>query len=347
MDFDLEQFCHGIPKIELHCHLYGTIRKNTFIDLNKAAGSPLNKQEIEEFYFRGEKPIGVLRIFRALDQYLIRSPNDLYRITSEYLEFAHLHNVHYTEFFWNPTGTVKVSKIPYLDATNGILKAMKDNEHKIKSRLINSIDREASSESATEMVTWMIENKNPLVIGIGIDYRETLGPPGNFIEAYNLAKNAGLKCTAHAGEFGCPSSYIKTAVEDLKVDRIDHGYTVLEDELLLEACKLKNLIFTVVPSNSYYLRTLSPDEWAKKHPIRFMKSKGLKIFPNTDDPAFHQVTPTKSWMMMVECFDYTINDLQEFVLNSIEAAWLNNEELKEEWRTRCNNYFESQKSVHQ
>src|SRR5436190_14192571 len=122
----LDQFLHAIPKVELHCHLYGTVRQATFADLNRRAGSPLAEKEIAGFYTRGDKPGGVLRVLRALDASLVRVPDDLYRITLEYLQDAAAHNVRHAEFSWNPTGTVKVSRIPYADAQRAIVDAIRD-----------------------------------------------------------------------------------------------------------------------------------------------------------------------------------------------------------------------------
>lgn len=334
--------CRGIPKVELHCHLFGTIQKDTFIDLNDEAGKPFTDTDIAEFYTRGEKPVGVLRIFRGMDEHLIRRLSHLYRLTIEYLRSVASHNVVYCEFFWNPTGTVHVSGIPYLKAQSAITAAIEDaqKDYGIQSRLIVSIDREAPPLQAEEMVNWMIKYRSPLVVGIGIDYRENEGPPQLFKKAYLEAINAGFKVTAHAGEFGCPSSHIATAVNDLRVHRVDHGYTVLEDPDLIATCIEKDIIFTVVPTNSYYLRTLDPKEWAQRHPIRFMKKAGLKIFPNTDDPAFHQVTPTRAWAMMVECFDYDYDDLLEFALNGVDACFLDDMGTLAMWKAQIVDYFD-------
>ena len=63
----LEQFLHAMPKVELHCHLLGTVRRATFEALVRRAGAPISMAEIESFYARGEKPVGVLRVLRALD----------------------------------------------------------------------------------------------------------------------------------------------------------------------------------------------------------------------------------------------------------------------------------------
>jgi adenosine deaminase len=232
------------------------------------AGAPLAADEIEGFYTRGEKPVGVLRVLRALDAQLVRSPGDLYQLTLEYLQDAAAHNVRYAEFFWNPTGTVHGSGIPYAMAQAAIVRAIQDaqQEFGITGRLIAAIDREASPEAAVEMVAWVRAHRCDEVIGIGIDYREVDRPPELFAEAYAAATAAGLKTTAHAGEFGMPWTNVRTALDVLQVDRIDHGYTVVDQPDFARQCAERGVIFTVVPTNSYYLRTLPPERWAHRPP---------------------------------------------------------------------------------
>jgi adenosine deaminase len=87
-----------------------------------------------------------------------------------------------------------------------------------------------------------------------------------------------------------------------------------------------------VPTNSYYLRTLPPERWALDHPIRRMPGLGLRVHPNTDDPTMHRVTPTGAWLKMVRDFDFGVDDLRGFMLNGIDAAWVD-EGTRRDWRT--------------
>lgn len=329
----LEQFVRAIPKVELHCHLFGTVRQDTFRALAAKTNNVVTPEEIDAFYTRGEKPVGVLRVLRALDAHLIVAPADLYCLTYEYLEDAHSHGVRYAEFFWNPTGTVRVSGIRYEAAQDAIVAAIRDarRDFGVIGRLIPSIDREAPPEEALQMVEWMKEFRAPEVIGIGIDYRENDRPPELFLQAYRAAREAGFKCTAHAGEFGMPWMNVATAVDALKVDRVDHGYTIVDNPELARQYAERGLVFTVVPTNSYYLRTLAPERWALDHPIRAMAELGLKLHPNTDDPTLHHVTPTGAWLMMRE-FGFGIDDLRQFMLNGLDGAWID-EATRQAWRT--------------
>jgi len=329
----LEQFLRAIPKVELHCHLFGTVRQATFEALNTGAGRPLSDEEIAGFYTRGEKPVGVLRVLRALDAQLVRAPDDLYRLTIEYLEDAAAHQVRHSEFSWNPTGTVHASGIAYARAQDAIVQAIRDADRQfgIQGRLIAAIDREASPEAAVEMVEWVAAHRCEEVVGIGIDYREVDRPPELFEAAYALARRSGLKTTAHAGEFGMPWTNVRTALDVLRVDRIDHGYTVVDAPEFARECAQRGVLFTVVPTNSYYLRTLPPDRWARDHPIRRMPGLGLRIHPNTDDPTLHQVTPTQAWLMMTRDFGFSLDQLREFTVNGIDGAWVD-EAQKRRWR---------------
>lgn len=259
--------------------------------------------------------MGVLRVLRALDAWLLKMPDDLHRISYEYLQDAAAHQVRYADFFWNQTGTARDSGIPYAQAQAAIVRAIADAQTDcgIVGRLVPAIDREATPAEALEMVEWLIAHRHPHVPGIGIDYREVDRPPELLAEAYAAARRAGLKTTAHAGEFGMPWTNVQAAVELLKVDRIDHGYTIVDNPKFAQQCAERGIVFTVVPTNSYYLRTLAPERWALDHPIRRMNALGLRIHPNTDDPTLHHVTPTQAWHMMVRDFGFELKKEPEHV----------------------------------
>ncbi len=329
----LFDFLRAMPKVEIHCHLLGTVRHATFRELaaraaRRATGRgepvPLTEQDVDAFYIRGDKPVGVLKALRALDTHLLATPDDLHRITYEYLQDAASHNVRHAEFFWNPTGTARDSGIAYPVALQAIVRAIADAraDHGIAGWLIPAIDREASPQDAIDMVQWVVAHRCDEVLGIGIDYSEVDRPPEMFAPAYAMARRAGLRTTAHAGEFGMPWTNVQTAVELLQVDRIDHGYTIVDQPAFARRCADRGIVFTVVPTNSYYLRTLPRERWALDHPIRRMPGLGLRVHPNTDDPTLHRVTPTQAWHMMVRDFGFSIDDLRGFMANGLDGAWM-------------------------
>jgi adenosine deaminase len=337
-----DSFFRALPKVELHCHLLGTVQRATLTDWVRRERAPISMAEIESFYTRGEKPVGVLRVLRALERELMRQPEDLERLALEYLQAAAAHRVRYAEFFWNPTGAARDSGIAYADGLAAIRRAIAHAETAfgITGRLIPAIDREASPAEALEMVGWVVAHPCDEVVGLGIDYRETDRPPELFAEAYALARRHGLKATAHAGEFGCPWTNVRTAVEMLQVDRIDHGYTVVDAPDFARELAARGIVFTVVPTNSYYLRTLPPERWAHDHPIRSMPDLGLAIHPNTDDPTLHLVTPTQAWQKMHDDFGFGVDELRAFMRHGLAAAWID-EATRARWRAEFETAFEA------
>jgi adenine deaminase len=327
------KFFLRLPKVELHCHLLGTVRQATFSDLVRKHRAPLSSQDVDGFYRREGKPAGVLRVLRALERHLLLEPDDFRRIAYEYLEDAARAGVRHAEFFWNPTASLRDTGLSYESMQTAILCGMAEarTDFDISSLLIPSIDREAAAGQAVEMVRLMLASRHESVAGIGIDYRETDRPPELFRAAFHLAKANGLRATAHAGEFGTPWAHVATVVDELQVDRVDHGYTVIDNAELVKRCVDKGIVFTVVPTNSYYLRTLAPERWALDHPLRRMLERGLRVHPNTDDPALHHISPAGSWELMFSHFGCTPADLREMLLNGIDGSWVP-EDRKRTWR---------------
>jgi adenosine deaminase len=334
VDAAQRQFFRALPKVELHCHLLGAVRRETFTDMVRERGAPITEAEIAAFYARGEKPVGVLRVLRALEQHLLLEPDDFRRITYEYLQDAAAESVRHAEFFWNPTATIRDTGLAYGEVQAGILAGLREAraDFGISALLIPSIDREAEPARAVEMVEMMLAHRDPAVAGVGIDYRENDRPPELFLEAYALARRHGLKTTAHAGEFGMPWTNVETAVDRLKVDRVDHGYTIIDNPDLARRYAERGIVFTVVPTNSYYLRTLDPERWAIDHPIRAMSALGLKLHPNTDDPTLHNVSPAGAWELMYSHLGYGLDDLRVMMLNGLDGCWAD-EDQRAQWRS--------------
>lgn len=337
----LETQFRRLPKVELHCHLLGTVRESTFREWVFREKAPISEAEILSFFGHTKDSLGAIRVLRALDRWLIKLPDDLWRLTYEYLESAARHQVRYSEFFWNPTGTLASGSMTYSQALPAILEAMRaaQKDFGILSALIPAIDREAPARAALEMVQAVTERANELVVGIGIDYKEPEGPPELFVDAFTLARQRGLKTTAHAGEFGCPATNIKTCIQLLKVDRLDHAYTAVEDPAVASLISDLGLLVTVVPTNSYYRRILPADRWAHDHPIRKMPDLGLAIHPNTDDPTLHRVTPTQAWLMMHRDFQFNLQQIKSFMLNGVEGAWLD-PSIKLRWKSEFTHQFQ-------
>jgi adenosine deaminase len=316
----LRRFCLALPKVDLHVHLLGAVRPATFAELAARPGATLPADEAHDFYERPEK--GAIRVLRALEQRIPLTPADLHRIAYEHLADFVAEGVRHSEIFWNPTGTARL--FPYAQGADAILAGFEDaaRDFGVTALLIPAVDREDTPEAALQLVEWMGAHRRDGIVGLGMDYREEGHPPEKFWRAYAEAGRLGFRRIAHAGEFGCHPRNIATALDLLGCERIDHGYTVLEDAALAARCAERGIVFTVVPTNSYYRRTLPPDRWAQDHPIRRMPAAGIAIHPNTDDPPLHRITPSGCWEMMARDFGFGLAALRGFMLNGLRGSFL-------------------------
>ncbi|MGF1701764.1 adenosine deaminase [Photobacterium makurazakiensis] len=328
----LDQFYHQFPKADLHYHLLGGVRLETMLHFASKYNVPLSETEAKCYYRAHQHETGIVKggIEALTFLYeLMREPEDYYRVLVEVAEDAHACGVRYIETFWNPSDT----NLSYRDATIALVEAIDQVERDMGLiiRLIPSINREKAPEIAVDMVEDMITYPHPYVLGIGIDYKEHNAPVENFWKAYRLASDNNLKLTAHCSEFGLHWRNVETGLELINVDRIDHGYTIIDNPKLTEKYAEQGVPFTVIPSNTYYF-TQWPEreEWSRHHPIRAMAKAGLNIIPCTDDWHIHNTTSANCYRVMVEDFGFDLDSLRQMMVNSIHASWMP-ESVKQQW----------------
>jgi adenosine deaminase len=189
----------------------------------------------------------------------------------------------YVEFFFSPHAH-QAFGVAYPTMIEGILAGMRDAEtdKKVRSRLIPAHSRELGVERGFAFLDMVLGHRPDEVIGIGLDYLEAPFPPAPFAPVWKKAREAGLHVTAHAAESG-PASNVRDSLDYLKVERIDHGYHIVDDPALVAHCRDLGTYFTCCPSTST-VTTPYRDLSAADHPIRRMVDAGLNVTINSDDP---------------------------------------------------------------
>ncbi len=320
----LADFYRLIPKVELHYHLLGGVRLATMLDLARKYAVPLTERDAKCYYRAHQAETGEARGgIAALECLygLMREADDYARVLEEVAEDAHACAVRYLELFWNPSDTVPATA----DVVAALASAIARVEARfgMRVRLIASINREKSPEAAAAMVREVALLAHPLVIGVGIDYREENASIERFWKAYRLAAAAGLRLTGHCSEFGLHWRNVETGVELIGLDRIDHGYTIVDNPELAARYALEGVPFTVVPSNTWYLRQWPEHaEWRRRHPIRAMGQLGLSIVPATDDWHIHATDAANCYRTLVEDFGFDLDSLRAMLEVSVRASWL-------------------------
>lgn len=319
-----------MPKAELHVHFTGTLQK-TVLEGFARKYEVDERESIEKAFDR----TGYNNVLTALKlaSHLMREPDDLRAVAYDTQRDAAKNGVRYREMFWNPTDHEEIGGLSYASAQQGLVAGLIDAQKDagIVGRLIPSIDRSGSPECAVRMVEEVIAHPSEYTLGIGMDYLESDGAPEHFWKAYRLAHDSGLYCTAHAGEDGAHPRNIETCLDLLNCSRVDHGYTVLEDEELTQRCLDEDIVFNVVPSNSYYSDVLEGQDWSIVHPIRHMVDRGLKLTIASDDPPLHETDPGRAYIVTVQELGASLDDVRGFIANSIDGSWAP-ESAKKKWR---------------
>lgn len=329
---NIHRFLHEIPKVELHCHLEGSVKASTFVELARKNGVSLPAYHDARELYEYRDFQHFLEIYQKVCHSVL-TREDFQRITYESLGEAVDSGIRHREMFWSPTDHLEAG-VEYQVALRGIIDGINDAEADfgITCLLIADINREGSPETGVEMVELVIEHLCDEVIGVGLDYNEAGNPPEKFWKAFRMAEQAGLHRTAHVAEMGGHPRNVETCLDLLRCDRLDHGYRILEDEALTQRCVQEEVVFTVVPTAHRFalMDEKGVVHW-DKHPIKEMAAKGLKIVINSDDPAMMKIDPAGAYKHAKTHFGFQPADIRQFVLNGIDGAWVD-EGTRRQWR---------------
>jgi len=317
---DLTSFARRIPKIELHLHLEGAVRPSTFVELARKNGVELPAfDEIGELYRYDNLP-DFLKIYDLVSR-SIRDADDFHRITYEMLESCAASNARHVEFFVSAHAH-QAHGVDYTTMLDGILAAMADLETDkgLTSRLIPAHSRELGLDRGLEFLDMVLAHRSDAIIGIGLDYNEAPFPPAPFQPLYQRAKQAGLHVTAHAGESG-PAANVRDSLDILGVERIDHGYHVVDDPDLVARCREAGTFFTCCPSTTE-ATTIWRDLSAPDHAIRRMLDAGLNVTIHSDDPPMFGTDLANEYVLAASKLRMDAPMLKKCALDSIRASWL-------------------------
>lgn len=322
----LQQLLQRLPKVELHLHIEGAVHPETLIELaNKHKVALPEYDQPSDLYNYDNDLEAFLDVYRIVCASII-DQEDFQRVTYECLASCAAQGVRYVEFFYSP----QAHDADYPTSLEGVIAGIHQakNELGIESRVIPGVNRELDPQQSIEFVQAIIEHRREEVIGIGLDFYEGHFPPELHKEAFNLAKQNGLKLTAHAAEAG-PADNVRKSIDILGCQRIDHGYRIVEDEELVKACADSGIVFTICPTTST-VTTHWDDLASDDHAIKQMVDKGLKIMINSDDPHMMNTDLSKEYLQLVEKMGFTLSQMKTFILNGVEAAWISDAQ-KQTW----------------
>ena len=315
----MKNFIDALPKAELHVHLEGTLEPGLSFALARKNGVALpydSPEALLRAYDFHDLPSFLAIYYKAMN--VLQDESDFFQLTWAYLEKAREQNVVYTEMFFDPQA--HTSRGVAFDTVIRGIRAAQDKaaaELGVQSQLILCFLRDMSAESAMETLVQALPYKDWL-IGVGLDSDEKNNPPLKFAAVFARARGEGLKLTMHC-DVNQENTllHIGQVLDDIRVDRIDHGVNSLEDPDICRVIRERGLGLTVCPvSNRFVVQDLTAEH------LRRMLQLGMRATVNSDDPAYFRAYMNENLQALHDEGNLTRDEIVQLVRNGFEVAWL-------------------------
>jgi adenosine deaminase len=272
-----------MPKAELHVHVEGTLEPELIFELAARNGVPLAYPDVDAL--RAAYAFTDLQSF--LDVYyagasVLRTADDFHAMAMAYYRRAAADRVVHAELFFDPQ-THTARGVPIGAVIDGLWGAREEAARTlgVTGGLILCFLRHLPEDDALATLEAALPWRDRLV-GVGLDSSERGHPPEKFARAFARAGELGLHRVAHAGEEG-PAEYVRTALDVLGVERIDHGVRAVDDPALVRRLAASRVPLTVCPLSNVKL-CVYPD--MAQHALPRLLEAGVCVTVNSDDPAY-------------------------------------------------------------
>jgi adenosine deaminase len=337
-----ERAVEALPKVELHCHVEGTMRPATVVELAAKNGIALPTTDLDQLYqYRSLNEF--LDVFWLVQSTLV-TRGDWARLAYESIIDAAGHGRRYAETFFTPArhlaaGQSLAEIVAGLD--EGIAAA--EAESGASAALICDIDRAFGPAAGLELVEQLSRLRSAhapgceRVIGVGMDSTELGVDPLSFRPAFETARRAGLRLTAHQGENSGPDA-IAACVDGLGVERIDHGLSLANDPTLTARFAAERIPLTMCPNSN--IRIANAFSRLEDHPLGPLRAAGVLVTVNTDDPALTDLDLGYEYRSVAAAYGWEWDTVVDVAVAGVEACWAP-EDTKRVWRRQLSDAREN------
>jgi adenine deaminase len=315
----LADFLRGLPKAELHVHVEGTLEPELLFALASRNGIPLAYPDVAALRagYAFQDLQSFLGVYYA-GASVLRTAEDFHDLAAAYLARAAAESVVRAEIFFDPQ-THTARGVAMETVINGLHRACTQAGPAlgVSASLILCFLRHLSEDEAFET----LEQALPFCekfIGVGLDSSEVGHPPEKFARVFARCGELGLHRVAHAGEEG-PPAYVWTALDLLKVERIDHGVQSSKDAALMERLARDRIPLTVCPLSNLKLCVFRK---LADHNIGHLLDSGLIATLNSDDPAYFGGYLNDNFIQTFEATGLTASHAYQLAKNSFEASFI-------------------------
>ncbi|MEM6825079.1 MAG: adenosine deaminase [Pseudomonadota bacterium] len=308
----------ALPKVELHLHLEGAAPPVFIRTLAAEKSTDIAGIFDEHGDYAYRDFWHFLDVYEAATS-VLRSPEDYARLTRAVLEESAESGVIYSECFLSPDFCGGRDIAAWRDYVEAIKEAALGVPEVALRGIVTPI-RHFGPEKARDVALCAAETAGDWIVGFGIAGDEKSGEPQDFAWSFDCAREAGLRLTAHAGEWRGPESIVNALA--LGVERIGHGVRAVEDPALLERLAEERIVLETCPGSNIALG-IYPD-WAS-HPISKLREAGVRVTVSTDDPPFFHTNMALEFQHLADDLGWEDAILAELNRTAAEAAFCDDE----------------------
>lgn len=306
-----------VLKAELHCHIEGAASPELVIrQARKYNADPTPFIRNGSFVWYDFTSFLAAYDFSAD---LFRSEEDYALLADQYLTSLARDGAIYSEFFTSPDHARRAGLSPAA-YTNALGEGMARAKAKtgIESRMIVTGVRHFGVESVEQAARFAARCGHPLVTGFGMAGEERFGDFEDYVRAFEIAREAGLGITVHAGELAGWES-VAAAIHFIRPSRIGHGVRAIENPDLVRRIADAGIVLECCPVSNIELKVF--DGFAN-HPFARLRDAGCKVTLNSDDPPYFWTSLKREYDVAREHFGLDDKALTATTRTAIEAAFV-------------------------
>ena len=315
----LPELLRLMPKAELHMHVDGSLEPEMIFALAQRNGVALAYPSVEALRqaYVFDNLQSFLDIYHAGTS-VLKTEQDFHAMASAYLAQAQRDNVLHAEIFFD-TQTHTGHGVDAASVVNGLHRACAEAPARfgLTASLILCFLRHLSEQEAFECLEQVLPLRDKIV-GIGLASSEVGHPPEKFARVFARARELGFRLVAHAGE-EAPPAYIWSALDVLRVERIDHGVQAIHDAALVQRLVAQRVPLTVCPLSNLKLRVVPS---LAQHMLGRMLEAGLVATVNSDDPAYFGGYVNANYTQTFAALGLTAQQAYQLARNSFEASFI-------------------------
>lgn len=313
-----------LPKTDLHCHLDGSLRLDTIIELAKKHHVKLptfDRTELFGMLYAGEHVTSLDDYLRAFDITLsvMQTEEGLERAAYELAHDAWAENVKYIEVRYSPLLHTREGLRP-AQVVEAVLRGLRTAKRELGIRygVILCAIRSLGPESSLRIAELCVAFKNRGVVGFDLAGSEVNNPAKVHRQAFQLVIDNNINCTAHAGESFGPDS-VHQAIHKCGAHRIGHGTRLVENGDLLNYVNDHRIPIEVCPSSN--LQTRAASSW-DTHPVDFFVDYGVRVTINTDNRLMSDTTVTKELYLCHKHYGWSLQTIKEIIIAGFKSAFM-------------------------